>query len=98
MRLLVLIDWGHSDQKNLMVFLYGMFVQGMQSLGFNWTCWPPGMTEESRHIQLTNQINFVPALCGPSNMNAFTIFIQNSSLVDNYSTPGKYKRYIDMDD
>ena len=42
------------------------------------------MTEESRHIQLTN---FVPALCGPSNMNAFiTIFIQNSSLVDNHST------------
>ena len=39
------------------------------------------MTEESRHIQLTNQINFVPALCGPSNMNAFTIFIQNSSLI-----------------
>ena len=52
------------------------------------------MTEESRHIQLTNQINFVPALCGPSNMNAFTIFIQNSSLVDNHST--KYKRYIDF--
>ena len=45
------------------------------------------MTEESRHIQLTNQINFVPALCGPSNMNTtFTIFIQNSSLVDNHST------------
>ena len=44
------------------------------------------MTEESRHIQLTNQINFVPALCGPSNMNAFMIFIQNSSLVDNHST------------
>ena len=60
------------------------------------TCWPPGMTKESRHIQLTIQINFVPALCGPSNMNAFTIFIQNSSLVDNHST--KYKRYIDMDD
>ena len=38
------------------------------------------------HIQLTNQINFVPALCGPSNMNAFTMFIQNSSLVDNHST------------
>ena len=54
------------------------------------------MTKESRHIQLTNQINFVPALCGPSNMNEFTIFIQNSSLVDNHST--KYKRYIDMDD
>ena len=48
--------------------------------------WPPRMTEESRHIQLTNQINFVSALCGPSNMNAFTIFIQNSSLVDNHST------------
>ena len=44
------------------------------------------MTEESRHIQLTNQINFVPALCGPSNMNVFTIFIQNRSLVDNHST------------
>ena len=29
-------------------------------------------------------------------MNAFTIFIQNSSLVDDHST--KYKRYIDMDD
>ena len=54
------------------------------------------MTEESRHIQFFNQINFVPSLFGPSNMNAFTIFIQNSSLVDNYST--KYKRYIDMDD
>ena len=44
------------------------------------------MTEESRRIQLTNQINFVPALFGPSNMNAFTIFIRNSSLVDNHST------------
>ena len=44
------------------------------------------MTEESRHIKLTNQINLVPALCGSSNMNAFTIFIQNSSLVDNHST------------
>ena len=54
------------------------------------------MTYESRHIQLTNQINLVPALCGPSNMNAFTIVIQKSSLVDNHST--KYKRYIDMDD
>ena len=53
------------------------------------------MTEESRNIQLTNQINFVPALCGPSKMNTFTIFIQNSSLVDNNST--KYKRYIDME-
>ena len=49
-------------------------------------CWPPGMTEESRHLQLTNQINFFPALCGPSNMNAFTIFIQSSSLVDNHWT------------
>ena len=54
------------------------------------------MTEESRHIQLTNQINFVPALSGPSNLNAFTIFIQNISRVNNHST--KYKRYIDMDD
>ena len=35
---------------------------------------------------LTSQINFVPALCGPSNMNMFTIFIRNSSLVDNHST------------
>ena len=62
----------------------------------NITCLPPGMTEESRHIQLTNQINFVPALCSPSDMNAFMIFIQNNSLVDNHST--NYKRYIDMDD
>ena len=54
------------------------------------------MTEESRHIQLTKQINFVPSFCGPSNINAHTIFIQNSSLVDNHST--KYKHYIDMDD
>ena len=54
-------------------------------------CLPPRMTEESRHIQLTNQINFVPALCGPSNMNE-----SNSSLVDNHST--KCKPYIDMDD
>ena len=51
------------------------------------------MTEESRHIQLTNQINFVPAFYGPSNMK---IFIQNSFLVDNHST--KCKPYIDMDD
>ena len=48
------------------------------------------MTEESRHNQLTNQINSVPALCGPSNMNAFTVLVQNSSLlVNNHST--KYK-------
>ena len=62
----------------------------------SFSCRSPGMTKESRHIQLTNQINFIPALCGPSNMNAFTIFIQNSSLVDNHST--KYKCYIDMDE
>ena len=65
-------------------------------IALNFSCRPPGMTEESRHIQLTNQINFVPALCGLSNMNAFTIFIPNSSLADNHST--KYKRYVDMDD
>ena len=56
----------------------------------------PGMTEESHHTQLTNQINFVPALCDPSNMNAFTIFIQNSSLIDNRST--KCKCCVDMND
>ena len=54
------------------------------------------MTEESRHIQLTNQINFVPTFFGPYNMKAFTIFIQNNFLVYNHST--KYKHYIDMDD
>ena len=42
------------------------------------------MTEEPRHIQLTNQINFVPARCDPSNMIAF--MIRNSSLVNNHST------------
>ena len=61
-------------------------VSWYRKLKINTSCWPPGMTEQSRHIKLTNQINFTPALCGPSNMNAFTIFTQNSSLVDNHST------------
>ena len=68
-------------------FLLSFWVSNLHVNFLNRTpCWPPGMTEESRHILLTNKINFVPALYGPSNMNAFTIFIQNSSLVDNHST------------
>ena len=39
-----------------------------------------------------NRIKLVPALLGPSNMNAYTTFIQNSpgSLVDKHETTAYY--------
>ena len=47
------------------------------------------MTEETRQIQLANQIWF-PLFCGPSNMNAYTIFFQNSFLVDDRHETAHY--------
>ena len=51
-----------------------------------------GVTPHS--IDQSNQ--FCSSALRSIEQNAFTIFIQNSSLVDNHST--KYKPYIDMDD
>ena len=37
------------------------------------SCWPLGMTEVARPIQLPIESNLVPAFFGPSKMNAYTI-------------------------
>ena len=40
--------------------------------------------EETRQIQLTNRIKLGSCFFGPSNMNTYNIFIQNSFLIDKY--------------